>query len=254
MNSVGTAAPPDLALQSRDSLLAMREAANEVLTCQHVLAKTGHTIVTELTGGKSQQLDDWVHYPAGDVYDAETNAQYYFHQHPDEERGPDEVGHLHIFVRCEAVPSTAQPALAVGDGLCHLIAIAVDAVGSPIRLFTTNRWVTGETWFTASVVAGLLDNFVVGHAQPSWPVNRWVTALIRLFRPEVAWLLTRRDQSLSAQRGQSTEIEALEDRSMEVLSALDIDIADRLDALDAALRRQRRAASAPSPVSPAAPG
>ena len=30
-----------------------------------------------------------------------------------------------------------------------------------------------------------LDRFDIDHAYPSWPVNRWLTAMVRLFRPQM---------------------------------------------------------------------
>ena len=130
----------------------------------------------------------------------------------------------------------------IGDGLCHLIAISVDDTGRPIRLFTTNQWVTGETWFAAPYVAAMLSSFVVGHAQPSWPVNRWVTAMVALYRPEIVWLLAQRDRVIDAYQGDGTDDDVFDDRSLEVLSMLEINLAERIEALDEALRRQRRAA------------
>ena len=241
-------APPDLASLPRDDLLSMREAAVEVLTCQHVLAKTGHTVLTELGAGPAATIADWQHYPQGDVYDAEHHAQFYFHIHPEAERLAGELGHFHLFLRRESMPIDIVPLAEQGDGLCHLAAVSVDGGGRPLHLFTTNRWVTNETWFAASDLVGLVDRFAIGHAQPSWPVNRWVTALSRLYRPEIGWLLRRRDRAL-ADHGQGRPLhEVLEDRSVEILSGLDIDIAERIDDLDAALRRQRRAGLSSAPV------
>ncbi|MEE8172364.1 MAG: hypothetical protein V3T62_05480, partial [Alphaproteobacteria bacterium] len=39
------------------------------------------------------------------------------------------------------------------DALSHIIGISMDAKGMPIRLFTTNRWVTGEAWYKARDVS-----------------------------------------------------------------------------------------------------
>ena len=61
----------------------------------------------------------------------------------------------------------------------------MDPTGLPIRLFSANRWVTGEAWYRADDVCKLLDLFEIDHAQPSWPVNRWITAVLRLFHPQV---------------------------------------------------------------------
>lgn len=231
---------PDLVSVPHETLVLMRAAASEILTCQHALAKTGHSVVTEMTGGHHAQVEDWLHYPAGDVYDAEHHAQFYFHVHPSDERDGTELGHFHLFLRREAIPPSVEPLSQSADGLCHLIAISVDSAGRPIRLFTTNRWVTGEAWYGASDVADMLGGFVVDHAQPSWPVNRWVTAMVRLYQPEIGWLLALRDRSFARLKAHRSTADIFEDRSVEILSSLAIDIADRIDSLDTALRRQRR--------------
>jgi hypothetical protein len=71
----------------------------------------------------------------------------------------------------------------------------MDAYGWPIGLFTTNRWVTNQTWYSAADTIRMLDRFLIDHAYPSWPVNRWISAMFRLFRPQIVELLERRDQS-----------------------------------------------------------
>jgi hypothetical protein len=45
------------------------------------------------------------------------------------------------------------------DLVCHLIAVSMDHSGWPSGLFTTNRWVTGETWYATHGVAAMLDGF-----------------------------------------------------------------------------------------------
>ncbi len=42
-----------------------------------------------------------------------------------------------------------------------MIGIAMSPAGVPIRLFTTNRWVTGETLYAADDVITLLDRFLM---------------------------------------------------------------------------------------------
>ena len=94
------------------------------------------------------------------------------------------------------LPDYAPPGDA-NDALSHLVAISMDKYGLPIKLFTTNRWVTGETWYRAPDVVAMLDRFEMDLAQPSWPVNRWLTAMVRLFRPQIASLLDERDRTLA---------------------------------------------------------
>ena len=142
---------PDLTAHPRDRLEQMAEAGLQVLECYRVLAKSDANVVGEVLHGQDT-FYEWDHYPKGDVYDWETHAQYYYHAHPAEERS-GEHGHFHCFLRPKGMPPGVKPAalpdtVAPGDpndALCHLVAISMDRAGFPIRLFTTNRWVTGET-------------------------------------------------------------------------------------------------------------
>src|SRR3546814_9599922 len=90
-------------------------------------------------------------------------------------------------VRPAPLPGFAAPA-DPNDALSHLVAIAMNSGGLPFRLFTVNRWVTGEVWYRADDVIRLLDVFKIDHAQPSWPVNRWISAMVVLFKPQIAEL------------------------------------------------------------------
>lgn len=94
--------------------------------------------------------------------------------------------------------------------------------GRPLGLFTTNRWVTGETWCPASTVASWLPGFVIDHANPSWPTNRWLGALIRLYEPFIAGMLHHRDARVAQWQAAHSDIDALEDRGLEVLGYLPI--------------------------------
>lgn len=253
----------DLARLSRAELEIMAAGGQLVRECQRVLARTGDTVLGEALRGEAP-VAEWRHYPAGDVYDPETHAQYFYHAHPPGERDPDEHGHFHTFLRARGMPpgvsplvmpelaiagNPAAPAEPLGpsaprpnegedaDPWTHLVAIAMDAGGRPIRLFTTNRWVTGETWYTAADITEMLDCFVVGMAPPSWIVNRWITGMLGLFRPQIVALLHRRDAAvMSWRRRRRGKIHVLEDRRLEVTSALDVDVDAQLAQVDAALR------------------
>ena len=212
----------DFTRLDRAELEAMAAAGAEILECGRVLARSGDTVLGEVLRGASG-VSEWAHYPEGDVYDPLTHAQYFYHAHPPGQRMTGEHGHFHTFLRPRgmppgvrplmmpelaiadapaapagpAVPPAPQPNQGVeNDALSHLIAIAVDAEGVPLRLFTTNRWVTGETWYAAADTVAMLDRFVVDLARPSWPLNRWISALFRLFRPQMAALLHARDDAV----------------------------------------------------------
>lgn len=224
---------PDFPLESlsTEALEDMAEAGAEVMEIHRVLAKTGDNLVGELLKHNGT-FYEWDHYPPGDIYDHETHGQYYYHAHASDQRFQGEHGHFHTFVRPRGMPPGIKPAKVAGyvapedpnDALSHLVAIAMTPGGLPFRLFTVNRWVTGEVWYKADDVIRLLDVFKIDHAQPSWPVNRWIGAMIRLFKPQIADLLQARDRKVAAWQELAPDGDVFEDRSLEVTSFLDISI------------------------------
>ena len=219
----------------------MAAAGTEVVECHRVLAKTGGNIVGELLRGVDT-FYEWDHYPVGDVYDHESHAQFYYHAHPQDLRG-HEHGHFHTFMRPRGMPDGIRPApvadLALpedGNGaLSHLVGISMDDYGVPIRLFTTNRWVTGEVWYAGDDVRAMLDGFRIDHAQPSWPVNRWIGGMVRLFRPQIETLIEARDAAVAAWRAAWPGRNVLEDRALEITSVVAIDVDDQNARVAAAL-------------------
>jgi hypothetical protein len=133
-----------------------------------------------------------------------------------------------------ALPPQAPPLKrGTRDEVSHLIAIAVDVRGEPMRLFTTNRWVTGETWYRADDVVRMLDRFVITEVEPFEVLNRWVGAMIRLFRPQIAALLRARDETVMAWR-RRRRTHVFEDPRLEVTSSLDIELDAQLASVDGA--------------------
>jgi hypothetical protein len=217
---------PALASLPLGDLHAMLMAGLEVLECQRVLQKGGLNLVGEVLRGQGT-FYEYSHYPHDDVYDADTRAQYYYHAH----RG-SEHGHFHTFLR--------KPGLALGrapltctavkqneggdDDVAHLIAISMDAYGWPIGLFATNRWATGETWYPADDVISMLSHFRIDHAYPSWPVNRWISAMIVLYRPHIKALLRHRDQIIADWARLHPGTDVFEDRALEITGSLPISV------------------------------
>ena len=219
---------PDLADIAPDQRRAMLDAAREIETCYRVLRKGGLNVVGEvLRGYDFVQMN---HYPPNDVYDADSHAQFYYHAHRDVE---NEHGHFHTFVRAAGVPAGCAP-LAVAHAvaprpngeaaICHLIAVSMDAWGFPIELFTTNRWVTDDSWFPSDDAIAVLPRFDIDHAFPSWPTNRWLTALLRLYRPWIEAMLRHRDASMNAVQAARPGEDVYEDRAIEVIGSLPIDV------------------------------
>lgn len=215
-----------------DRLEAMLAAGYEVRECRRVLVKAGLNIVGEILRGEGTFYEDR-HYPQGDVFDADSHAQYYYHAH---RAGSGEHGHFHTFVRAAGLPAAMQP-LPGGGGepLTHLVAISMDAHGEPTHLFTTNRWVTNESWYAADDVIGVLNRFAIDHAKPSWPTNRWIGAMLSLFHPQAAQLLRERDGAVAAWRLAHPEADAFEDRKLEITSIAPINVDRQIAAVEIAL-------------------
>jgi hypothetical protein len=246
--------------RNQEALMQQWAAGREAELCLRVLAKTSDTLLTALLGRDYQELEPWQHYPADDVYDREYHAQYYYHIHPRPGHAmpvsaSEEHGHFHAFLRPWGMPEgiapspQAQPAPDPdGNGaLSHLIAIGLNAQGWPMRLFTTNRWVTGETWYAAEDVTRMLDRFIIDHARPSWPLNRWLTAMVTLFRPTIIELLQARDRKIkeiqeAEQMSGLGAVAIYDDRRFETLSEVAIDFEAHVLEVEKAARRARRGA------------
>jgi hypothetical protein len=255
-------------------------AAALIRECRRELGARGSNVFREVVG-LGEVAEDWRHYPAGDGYDPVSHAQYFFHAHSASEaprRVFDEHGHFHLFLRAEGMPAGASPLLlpeaaiakehlptppqaapskrGARDEVSHLVALAVDAEGAPLRLFTTNRWVTGETWYRAEDVIRMLDRFTLEAAEPANLVNDWLVAIVRLYQPEIAMLLRKRDEAVMDPRRRRRRIDVFEDPAFEITSSLTIDLEARLAAIDrlAIERSATRQPAAPPSLPPMAEG
>jgi Domain of unknown function (DUF6969) len=235
---------------SSAEIAGMQTAAAIIRGIRGTLASHDNGILATMAGAEA--LVDWRHYPAGDVYDPTTHAQYFYHVHSSEQRAPREHGHFHIFLRAEGMPlgvaplvlpesavadvSPAAPQAAplkrgCRDEVAHLAAVTVSARGEPIRLFTTNRWVTGETWYRADDVIRMLGRFSVDAGDGPALLNQWVSAVVALFRPQIACLLRLRDDAVMGWR-RRRRTNVFEDARLEVTSSFEIDLDSQFAFLD----------------------
>jgi hypothetical protein len=247
----------------------MVSAAAVIGDCRCELAARNGNVISEVLA--ETLVSEWRHYPDGEVYDPKSHAQYFYHTHPVSGRPVLEHGHFHTFLRADGMPVGAAPLIlpeiavanvpalppqaaplkhGTREEVSHLVAIAVDSRGEPIRLFTTNRWVTGETWYRADDVIGMLDRFAISEIEPSETLNRWISAILRLFRPQIAALLRVRDENIMAWRRRHRTY-VFEDPALEITSSVDISLGAQLAFLDRV--RSEPFAQAPSrvPVLPA---
>lgn len=239
---------PDLSLLPLPQLEAMQRAGVEMRACYHALKKSGMNIVGEVlrdTLNRGETFYEFNHYPEDDVYDRESHAQYYYHAHRSE---TGEHGHFHCFLRPKGMPAGIAPITypatdpwPQGDeALSHLVGIAMNSYGFPTSLFTTNRWVTAEAWYPSDQVILMLNRFVIDHAFPSWPVNRWISAMFVLFRPHIEALLKRRDEIVWTWAAAHPREDVFEDRELDIASQMEISVEDTLWQITLAIAQRQR--------------
>jgi hypothetical protein len=215
----------------------MAWAGQQILECYRVLQKSNSNVVAEVLRGQGEfyELD---HYPNGDVYDSDTHSQYFYHSHREGEHG-----HFHTFLREKGMPKDCHPVEQSeapfmkkrDDKLSHLIAISMNRAGYPIRLFTTNRWITADNWYTADDVIKMLDRFEMDLAWPSWPANIWIGAMMRLFRPQIEELVRERNSAVADWQDQHPDDDAFEDRGCDITSVRKISVAAQINRVNKAL-------------------
>lgn len=219
------------------ALESMATAGEQVLECHRVLRKSGSNLVAEVLQGQGT-FYEYDHYPKGDVYDPETHSQYYYHSHREGEHG-----HFHTFLREKGMHEDCRPAEQSeapfmkerDDKISHLIAISMNREGFPISLFTTNRWITADNWYKSDDVIKMLDRFEMDLSSPSWPVNIWLTAMLRLFRPQILELVRERDTTVANWQKEHPDLDAFEDRECGITSVRKISVPAQIKRVNEAL-------------------
>jgi hypothetical protein len=201
-------------------LLSRYRSASRSLSCWLRITERHGSLIHLFTGGAA--IEAQRHYPSGDLIDAVSGTQCYYHCH----RGDVEHGHLHLFRR-------ASP----GEPLTHLIGISLDPRGLPVGLFTVNRWVTRDVWRPAAETLGLIDGVSLSGSGCDPDLSRWLRHFLAFYRPLLNILLRQRDHRLK----QGDLERALEDRQLEILSSGAIDWSADLAATEDRLRSVRQA-------------
>ena len=108
---------------------SIRQIAEEVLAIQAHYAERGLSMVQVALAG-AEDFVEFRHYPKNDLVDLGSGYEMYFHAHslnPKKKQLNLEYGHFHLFKRDQSAP----------EKFTHLIAIALNQQGLPVKLFTT---------------------------------------------------------------------------------------------------------------------
>lgn len=207
--------------KSRSSIQLIAE---EVLAIQAQYAQRGLSMAQVALAGANEFVE-FRHYPKNDLVDLDSGYEMYFHAHSfnkDKKHLGLECGHFHLFKRNHSA----------SDKFTHLIAITLNQQGLPIKLFTTNAWVTGEVMKNAEQLIPVLANFQIHVKGRMAPLARWVSGLVHIFHGEILDLLKVRDQQIQTmitKNGSSSKV--LEDQSVHVLSESRVNLLKKLESL-----------------------
>lgn len=181
----------------------------------------------------------WTHYPEKDARSASTKARWYYHVHAPGDRAPDEHGHFHLFLHRSQMQDSAKITVMPPQGedakahVTHIIALSIANNGIPRAWFATNRFVTNEFLYSADDMIEHLDLYNVDDTKEDDLVNRFVTAMVALYREEITDLLRQRDEAQAKLVEEHGPEKAYEKASgVEVLASIPIDLDAKISALD----------------------
>ncbi len=209
--------------------------AKKLLTAQHeILQKTDNSILHYTLQNKTQH-EYMKHYPKGDRIDHQTGAQYFYHCHREDIKST-EHGHFHCFLRYKNIPKHIKPTPLkdwdkhIDNPMTHIIAIAMNNLGQPIRLFTVNRCVSSEIWYDSKHASKFINRFKITKVDdPYWIIlDQWVTSMLKLFAPQICWLYNQRDATIRSLQYTYPDCNVYENENYEELSSININLHDHI--------------------------
>ncbi|MDO8650616.1 MAG: hypothetical protein Q7R66_00295 [Undibacterium sp.] len=189
------------------------EAAQCVLDIQLRYAQVGSSLALAAMAG-ARRREELIHYPARDVFDPKNGTSFFYHAHRSKKFPINEHGHFHLFF----YEKKLNDIVSQSDDFSHFIGLSLDDKGLPLRWFTTNRWVSGEQWRPAGELVQLLPTFLVQTNGRLAPVANWINAMVRLFQPQIAQLLYRRDKLMARHIASSGREFSFENRKLDVIT------------------------------------
>lgn len=213
----------------------MMDHAVQLLQAQHEIQQAGGLHAFMLQHDEAEQFIANRHYPKGDRIDKLSGGQYFYHCHR-ENFETEEHGHIHCFIRKSGWPKSWKLAdiperdKYLNSPMTHLVAVGVNRVGQPVRLFMVNRWVSKECWFEAQKMQRLIPKFRLSITKdPHWQVvDGWAEHLVQLFAPQIAWLHERRDAVMAERMAANPGGDPYHDRAYEELASLPVSLEEQV--------------------------
>ncbi|MBI1846166.1 MAG: hypothetical protein HYR86_04225 [Candidatus Rokubacteria bacterium] len=161
-------------------------------------------------GGRD--VTPWTLYPDDyGVFDRDTGCQSYFHRH---DGATHEAGHFHT-VRL------------FPDHTVHLVAISMARDGWPQALFTLNLWAIGDRYESGAALKRYARRFRIDETRGDARLVRFVNLVFQAFTPQIERLQEGKITRLAEHRLANPGVDPFNDRSLEILSRLAIDVRAR---------------------------
>jgi hypothetical protein len=173
-----------------------------LLDASQAMYDSGRPLMRRILPDDPEDIVQWEHYPDRDVVNGPMKCRYFYHCHPPEERSSGEHGHFHLFVDKGAIIEDVQPLVTGRPGpesqvdVVHIAGLSISTDGLPLEWFTVNRWMTDEWLYPAESIIAILSQINFRGRRGNGQVNRWLTAMVALYRNEIAELLVQRDAVL----------------------------------------------------------
>jgi hypothetical protein len=201
------------------------EAARRLLVdASQRMYDSGRPLMRRILPDNPHDIVQWEHYPDRDVVNGPLKCRWFYHCHPPEERGAGEHGHFHLFVDKCAIAAdvgplvTGRPDADSDVAVAHIAGLSISPDGLPLEWFTVNRWVTDEWLYPAASITAILPQVSFHGRRGDGQVNRWLTAMVALYRAELSDLLIQRDAILL-----SSDISG-DDKRIEITSRCPVDL------------------------------
>jgi len=183
--------------------------ALDLLSVLEDLERQGTNVIELVTDGEA--MEPWRLYPGENgIFDRSTRCQFYYHSHG----APHEAGHFHT-VRL------------FPDHTAHLVAISMTADGWPRALSTLNLWAIGDAEKSATDLRRYVRGYRLRERVAPAPLVRFINLMFQVFSAEIERLQDEKIATLATYRMKHPDRDVFEDRSLEVLSHVEIDIRAR---------------------------
>lgn len=166
-------------------------------------------------------------YPDPQLSFSNMGLRAYYHCHTASTRPDAEHGHFHIFLRT----NVRSDASSEKTQWSHLAGLSMDSLGQPLRWFTVNHWVTGETWSNADQLEKKLDALLEKESKGLKLIEQWLLAMMEFYKQTLKETLTKRDQQIKTFAQEQGIYKTLQDRSIYLLSHQKIDLFNDMKSL-----------------------